>query len=711
MTQNSSSLEAFLAAADSAIRAGRVQAAREALDQAESLGPDDPRPPFLAATLASGLGDDGTAADRYREALRRAPGFSPARFNLANRLLAIATPEALAEAVTHFAHLAENGPPPGITAAAVAVNHAWTLRAAGNPTAALSVLRAATGADAPADASTARAKSVLGILLQDQGEDAEALETLGAAYVAGARDGETAWRLGRAHLSRGRPEDALDPLRAAVAAEPGIRAFREDLSQALYGQGLWEEADDALARTPDADEDPGFLLRRALMLPLMPADAAAIDALRQRQLSLFARAETLGATGQAPDDALARVGMTNFYLAYHGRNDRAHQQAFSRAVAACWPGTAFEDPTVARRRTRIGRRGRIRLGIVLSYWGNSTMTLLNEGLLAGLDPARFEITAFSPGPAAARPPGIPAGMAVLPLGPDLPSARAAIMAFAPDVLHFVELGMTPQTWFLAFSRLAPVQTVTYGHPDTTGIPTVDAFLSAAPPFESPESPGRDSSYSERLVPLPWLPTRYRRPEPPPALARAAYGLPADKRLYLCPQSLFKVHPDMDAPLAALLRRDPRGRLVLIAEADTPLHRALLARWQRAGMDIDRVILLPRQSRARFLALHRLCDAVLDTFHFSAGNSALEAFAMGVPVVHLPGAHLRGRLTLGYLNTMGLAESAATSPEDYVEKALAHADGNGPADLAARAAVLFERQDAVDGFSEAVAALAADAARL
>ena len=37
--------------------------------------------------------------------------------------------------------------------------------------------------------------------------------------------------------------------------------------------------------------------------------------------------------------------------------------------------------------------------------------------------------------------------------------------------------MSPTTYFLAFSRLAPVQIASWGHTETTGIDTIDYFLS------------------------------------------------------------------------------------------------------------------------------------------------------------------------------------------------------------------------------------------
>ena len=69
-----------------------------------------------------------------------------------------------------------------------------------------------------------------------------------------------------------------------------------------------------------------------------------------------------------------------------------------------------------------------------------------------------------------------------------------------DALLYPEIGMDPVCAKLAALRLAPVQAVGLGHPMTTGLPTMDAFLSSA--LMEPED-GEDW-YTEQLVRLPNL---------------------------------------------------------------------------------------------------------------------------------------------------------------------------------------------------------------
>jgi predicted O-linked N-acetylglucosamine transferase (SPINDLY family) len=131
-----------------------------------------------------------------------------------------------------------------------------------------------------------------------------------------------------------------------------------------------------------------------------------------------------------------------------------------------------------------------------------------------------------------------------------------------DVLFYPEVGMDPLTYTLAFSRLAPVQCATWGHPVTTGLPAIDYFLSSVD-LETEEA---DGHYTEKLVRLPRLGVCYERPPMPAPAERTSLGLPERGHLYACPQSPFKFHPDFDAILGGIPAPRPEGVLVLAGGA-------------------------------------------------------------------------------------------------------------------------------------------------
>jgi predicted O-linked N-acetylglucosamine transferase (SPINDLY family) len=88
-----------------------------------------------------------------------------------------------------------------------------------------------------------------------------------------------------------------------------------------------------------------------------------------------------------------------------------------------------------------------------------------------------------------------------------------------------------------------------------------------------------------------------------------------------------------------------------------------------GERIHRVIVLPRQPLESILNLLRLADAVLDPIHWCGGVTALEAFAVGSPLVTLPGRFLRGRIAYACYCRMGIRDCVAADADDYVRLAV------------------------------------------
>jgi CRISPR-associated protein Csy1 len=103
--------------------------------------------------------------------------------------------------------------------------------------------------------------------------------------------------------------------------------------------------------------------------------------------------------------------------------------------------------------------------------------------------------------------------------------------------------------------------------------------------------------------------------------------------------------------------------------------------------------------------------VLDTLHWSGGNTSLDAFAAAAPVVTLPGRFMRGRQTAAMLRMMELETLVAGSPEAYVRIALETArdrDRNAALReaIARNRGALFDRPEPVRALAEALLAAAA-----
>ena len=385
---------------------------------------------------------------------------------------------------------------------------------------------------------------------------------------------------------------------------------------------------------------------------------------------------SIGAT-PAGRNAFEAVGSAQpFYLAYHDASNRDLLARYGRLCAALmqrWQQAAGLTPPVG------GPRGRrIRVGIVSAHISqHSVWQALVRGWVKRLDHERFELHLFHLAARRDEETRLAASLAAAlheSKGPFEQWARF-IHESRMDVLLYPEIGMDATTVKLASLRLAPVQAGSWGHPETTGLPTIDHYLSAA----ALEPAGAQAHYTETLELLPgtgcWLP----REDDEPRAAEAR--LPAAEARLLCPGMSFKYAAEHDALLTAIAARVPAARLIFFRTRPEALsqrlERRLRAAFGRAGLDFDRhAVFLPWQEPPAFRALLATADLYLDTLGFSGFNTALQAVRCGLPVVTREGRFLRGRLASGMLRHIGLDELVATSDSAYVELAVALAGDPG-----------------------------------
>lgn len=500
----------------------------------------------------------------------------------------------------------------------------------------------------------------------DQGDYAAALSHYRQSIALTAPGDERTFELhanaGACLELLGRQEEAIEDYRAALQLNPACVQAHANLREVFRRTGRGAEADFHQAALDKLEGGPALRLRAALDLPVILADASAAHLLRARLSADLERiaSDCSGVIGN-PETA---INATPLYFAYHGRDDAALLRRLARTIRGFIPVRAYRPaaPSAANRR--------IRIGFVSTFFRNHSIGRLNRGLIAALSRDRFEVHVFTIDAGGDETARLIEGMADFhhALPGNVSAVARAIEDARLDVLYYPEIGLHPVPYYLAFHRLAPIQCVSYGHPMTTGIDTIDYYLSA----RDLEPADAQSFYTERLVALDgFFVPAYERPrfEGPPA-NRAEFGVQTGQRVYFCPQTLFKIQPDFDHALAAILRRDPAGIVVLLEGSLTDWTVALRRRFSRSMPDVqDRVRFIPQRSTAAYFALLRAADVVLDTFHFGGGISALDIFAAGAPVATLAGAYFRGRQAAACYTEMDMADCVSHSVDAYVESAL------------------------------------------
>jgi protein O-GlcNAc transferase len=630
--------------------------------------------------LAAGRKLAEAAAD-FAEAVKLAPDHVEARNNLAAALRQLGR---LDEAIGHLERVLVHAP----GSAMAHVNLAMALRQHGRR--AEAATRYETALALQPDFVDAHVN--LGALLQELGRLDAALAHCERAVAlrpdaAGARN-----NLGNVLRELGRTEQAIEQYDRAIALDPNFPMAHYNRGMALRRRSDITQAkasfERAVALAPDFFE--AGLAACMAELPVLYRDAAEIAACRVAYGARLARLCADVARAETPAVLAEAIGSHQpFYLAYQGQNDRELQAAYGalvgRVMAAKFPpaplpaAPAPDEP--------------VRVGVVSGFFRqHSNWKMPVKGWLAGLDRKRFRLFGYYTAGERDAQTEIAASLCErFVQGPlSLDGWRDAILRDAPHVLLYPEIGMDKVTAQLAAQRLAPVQCASWGHPVTSGFPTIDAFISS----ERMEPADGQAHYTEHLIRLPNLSICYEPAVSPPlALDRAELGLRAGAIAYWCCQSLPKYLPQFDDVFARIARAVGDCQFTFIAFAGAPhvtgafrtrLENAFARHGLRAA---DHCVVLPRLDPERFVAAIGQCDVVLDSIGWSGCNSTLESLVHDLPIVTLVGGLMRGRHTAAILEQMGIDETIARTVDDYVAIAVRLGrDAAARADMKARVAV-------------------------
>jgi protein O-GlcNAc transferase len=537
---------------------------------------------------------------------------------------------------------------------------------------------------------------------------AEALASVDRAIAINPDSAEAVTDRANALQELRRYEEALAGYERAIALKPDHAEGYYNRAIALQQLERFEEAlasyDKAIALKPDYAEafnNKGHLLKdegrqaEALTsfqraLALKPDYADAKFGLCMGQLAILyedepeiaaCRAAYRAALEELRDDvdrrkmprewANAAASTQPFFLAYQGHNDRELASLYGslmcRIMAERYPPAALAPPPRPDER--------IRLGIVSGFfWGHSVWKIPVRGWLSQIDRRRFEIFGYHTGvkeDAATKEAASLCDRFVQgPLSMD--RWREVILADAPHALIHPDIGMNAVSARLAAQRLAAVQCNSLGHPDTSGFPTIDYFLSS----ELMEPPDGQDHYTERLVLLPNLSIYYEPPDPQPvSLDRAELGLRPNTTVFWCGQSLFKYLPQFDQVFARIAREAGDCQFAFIRYGQgTHLDDLFFRRLDRAFASVglkatDYCVLLPRLSQNRFSAAIGQCDIVLDSIGWQGFNSTSEGLHHNLPVVTMRGSLMRGRHTMAILKRIEVEETIAETVDGYVSTAV------------------------------------------
>ncbi|MDZ8260548.1 tetratricopeptide repeat protein [Nostoc sp. ChiQUE01b] len=557
-----------------------------------------------------------------------------------------------------------------------------------------------------------KSHSNLGEILQKQGRLNDAIKSCQQAIKIKPDDANAYHNLGYFFHEKGRFEQAIEAYEKALSIQPDLAVTYNNLGNLLKAQNRIDAAIESYQKAikirPDIDYiycnlgtvfipankieaaveafeqavkmTPNYdLAKFGACISQLPIIYSSVDEIAfrrnqyQQYLQNLAKGYELTSQEERAKAADAVGTFQPFYLAYQGLNDRDLQQTYGEMISQIMSSRYPQDsqPLVL---PNLDQNQKVRVGIISGFFSShSNWKIPIKGWVENLDRSEFELFGYH---TAVRKDSstISANKSFDKFVQGVRSVEEWCEVITKDKLHiliFPEFGMNLMTIKLGCLRLAPIQMTSWGHPETSGLPTIDYYLSS----DLMEPENAQEHYTEKLVRLPNLSIHYTplviQPE---EIKKPDIGLKEDDIFFWCCQSLYKYLPNHDDVFPSIAKELGNSKFVFIENPTEELTEVFRQRLNHAfaalGLDYqNHCLFLSPLNERKFAGTTALADVFLDSIGWSGCNSTLESIAHNIPVVTLPGELMRGRHSLAILKMMGIEETIASNKAEYVQIAI------------------------------------------
>ena len=531
-----------------------------------------------------------------------------------------------------------------------------------------SVGRGETSTDAT-DSIESLLEKAAKLVVLDRLEDAA--DTLRLALTQDPNNPECLLRLSHVLLRMKRYEESFHHARRFLRIVDNVAFGYYLAGHAGREIGRWQESRSYLKRAVELD--PSHVYARVLLcmssftVCMNESETVAMAQTYADGLDDLIRNTALDTAAQI-DIAFEGIGaLTPFFLPYLGCNVIDFQLKYGAWICKIM---AAKYPQFSRHLPQRPSCDRIKIGIVSNYFHNhSNWKIPIRGWLQQLNRKQFSIHCFYTGEVSDMATESARSLTDhFHQNCDVNSLATTLHDESFDVLIYPGIGMDTVTLKLAAMRLAPVQCASWGHPVTTGMPTMDYYISS----DLMEPADADRHYSEKLVRLPNLSIWYEPAGSDDKISSNLLipGLGKDDVMFLCCQNILKYLPRFDYVFPEIAGRVGNARFVFIASPVSELTEKFVERIELAfkshGMNAaDYVTMLPQLDGDGFSALNARGDVFLDSIEWSGCNTVFESLPFNKPIVTLPGSFMRGRHAYALLKMIGVEDTIAADMEEYI----------------------------------------------
>jgi predicted O-linked N-acetylglucosamine transferase (SPINDLY family) len=215
-------------------------------------------------------------------------------------------------------------------------------------------------------------------------------------------------------------------------------------------------------------------------------------------------------------------------------------------------------------------------------------------------------------------------------------------------------------------RAAPVQISYLGYPASTGLTTMDYRITDA--VTDPPVPA-DDWHCERLLRMPdsqWCFRPFGAPAMPGPLPAREAGFVTFGSF----NNLTKASDTLLRCWAQILVKLPTSHLRLTRVRSAQRAAEIIALFGQSGVAPERIECVPYANDPPYGQQFAGVDMALDNYPYNGVTTTCESLYVGVPVVSLYGRNGVSRSGLSILGTLGLGELTASTPEQYVDIAVA-----------------------------------------
>jgi predicted O-linked N-acetylglucosamine transferase (SPINDLY family) len=251
-----------------------------------------------------------------------------------------------------------------------------------------------------------------------------------------------------------------------------------------------------------------------------------------------------------------------------------------------------------------------------------------------------------------------------------------------DMLYYPDIGMTDESIWMSTMRIAPIQAVGYGHPDTTGDNNeIDYFVGGDVEKDSTDQ------YSETMVLLPGLAQEPAWPTAPrqnnyldDGIVRVNCVWGPDKYNY----TLLTVLAEINARVNQVYQEDFHDsteehevadirtlnhEFHFFASPGANRYAALPPFINEVRKILPNVVTHTQQEYYDYMVNAEMHDFSLNSFPFGCYNVLIESLYMGLPFLSLVGDRFYNRAGMYLNDQIGMEENNFDIPSDLVDKAV------------------------------------------